>query len=321
MRAVAFEAGEVVLRELPEPIPRPNELLVRVRSAGLNGADLLQRAGLYPPPPGAPAEVPGLELAGVVEAVGTDVTRFRPGSRVMALVSGGAQAELVAVPEGLALEVPESLDLAVAGGFPETFVTAFDALVAQCGLVAGDRLLVTGASGGVGVAAVQLGVAAGAVVTASSRHERHHEALAALGAHPVVPTEAASRAPFDVVLELVGGHGVAADLDLLAVGGRVAVIGIGAGARTELDLRALMGRRARLLGSTLRARPMEERVMLLRRVEHHLLPLLERAALRVLVEASFPLDDAPAAYERFAAGGKLGKVLLVAAGSGPGAPT
>lgn len=320
MRAVTFDSGEVVVRDLPEPVPGRGELLVRVRSAGLNGADLLQRAGLYPPPPGAPAEVPGLELAGVVEDVGAGVTRFRAGSRVMALVPGGAQGELAVVPEGLAFEVPDGLDLAVAGGFPETFITAFDALVAQCGLAAGDRLLVTGASGGVGVAAAQLGVAAGAVVTASSRHERHHEALAALGAHPVLPTEAASRGPFDVILELVGGASVATDLELLAVGGRIAVIGIGAGARVELDLRTLMGRRARVLGSTLRARPLEERVLLVCRAEHHLVPLLERGALRVLVEAAFALEDARAAYDRFAAGGKLGKILLVTDGPGADAP-
>lgn len=314
VRAVVLREGAVGWEERPEPSFGPDELLVRVEAAGINGADLLQRAGRYPPPPGVPADIPGLECAGVVEAVGRNVTTWQPGERVMALLAGAGQAELAAVHERLALRVPETVPAAEAGGFPEAFCTAHDALFSQAGLAMGERLLVTGAAGGVGVAAVQLGVAAGASVVASARDARAHPKLAGLGATPALPEEAVSLGPFDVVLELVGAPSAARALGALAPWGRLVVIGTSAGALAEVDLGLLMSRRATLRGSTLRARTLEQKALVVRRVEHHVLPLLSSGKLKVHVEATFGFERAQEAYERFASGGKFGKVVLVSGG-------
>jgi NADPH2:quinone reductase len=310
VRAVVATEGEVVLEERPEPVPGTGELLVRVKAAGLNGADLLQRAGRYPPPGSVPADRLGLELAGIVESCGDGVSRFGPGDAVMGIVAGGAQAELVTIHERHAMPVPSGLAWPEAGGFPEAFTTAHDALITQCGLRSGERLLVNGAAGGVGTAAVQIAAALGASVVASVRAESRRPAIAALGAAAVSPEEAHGLGPFDVVLELVGAPNLAANLQALATGGRIAIIGIGAGARAEVDLGALMVRRATLHASTLRARPFEEKALAARLVERQVLPLLEAGHIRVLVEATYPLSEAKAAYERFEQGAKAGKIVL-----------
>jgi len=266
---------------------------------------------MYPAPPGSPPDIPGLELAGEVVARGPGAERFAEGDRVMAIVGGGGQAELCVVHERQAMPVPSGLDWAQAGGTPEVFTTAHDALFTQCDLRAGERLLVHGAAGGVGTAGVQLGVAAGAHVTATVRNADLREGVAALGAHAVLDPEGfEEHGPFDVVLELVGAPNVPGDLTALATGGRVVVIGVGAGAKAEVNLLALMGKRASLRASTLRARPLEEKAATARAMERHVLPLFERGALRVPVAERFPLTAAHAAYERFAAGGKLGKIVL-----------
>ncbi len=310
VNAAVIDHGQISWRSYPDPSPEGHELLVRVRAAGLNGADIAQRAGHYPPPPGTPADVPGLELAGVVEAVGSRVLRFATGDRVMALVPGAAQAELCLVDEMLAMPVPEPLGWLEAGGTPEAFATAHDALFSQCDLRAGERLLVTGAAGGVGLAGVQLGLAAGAEVVASVRRSEHRPALAELGALAVAPEDAAGGGPYDVVLELVGAPSLTEVLPALAFWGRLVVIGFAAGHLAELDLRVLAHRRARLYASTLRARALEERALVVRGVERHVLPLLERGSVQVRVDASFAFAEVEAAYERFAAGGKLGKIVL-----------
>jgi NADPH2:quinone reductase len=311
MRAATIRDGEVLVEEHPDPIPGAGELLVRVRGAGVNGADMIQRRGLYPAPPGSPADVPGLELAGEVLARGAGAERFAEGARVMAIVGGGGQAELAVVHERVAMPVPEALDWPAAGGFPEVFTTAHDALFTQAGLGAGERLLVHGGAGGVGTAAIQLAVAAGARVTATVRNAGLRDEVAALGAEAVDPEGFAEHGPFDVVLELVGAPNLAADVAALATGGRIVVIGVGAGAKAELNLLALMGRRGRIQASTLRARPLEEKAATARALERHVLPLVEGGALRVPIAATFPLHAAAEAYERFAAGGKLGKVVLL----------
>ncbi len=243
MRAVVIENGSLMVKERPEPAPGTGELLVRVQSAGLNGADLLQRAGLYPAPTGWPVDIPGMELAGEVVATGSGVARFCVGDRVMAVVGGGAQAEMAAFHERIAMAVPEQLSRIEAGGFPEAFTVAHDALFTQCGLRPGERLLVSGAAGGVGVAGIQLGVLAGATVVASVRSPLLRAGVQALGATAVDPLEVPVHAPYDVVLELVGAPNLAIDLDSLALGGRVSVIGVGAGSRGEIDLLQLMTRR------------------------------------------------------------------------------
>jgi putative PIG3 family NAD(P)H quinone oxidoreductase len=310
MRAATIRDEEIRVEEHPDPVPEAGELLVRVHAAGLNGADVLQVRGRYPPPPGVPQDIPGLELAGEVVEVGRDVERFEPGDRVMAVVAGGGQAELAVVHERAAMPVPDELDWVAAGGVPEVFTTAHDALFTQAGLATGERLLVHGAAGGVGMAAVQLGVMAGARVTATVRREGAREQIAALGVNAIAPEGFGEEGPFDVVLELVGAPNLADNLKALAECGRVCIIGIGAGAKTEINLALLMGKRARLLGSTLRARSLEEKANAARLVEKEVLPGFASGDLSVPVTATFPLERAPEAYERFQAGGKLGKVIL-----------
>lgn len=314
MRAVVgLGDGRVEVQDRPAPVPGARELAITLRSAGLNNADLLQARGGYPPPPGTPADLLGLEVAGEVAAVGDLVTGWSVGQRAMALVSGAGQAEVVVVDAELALGVPEHLDLAEAGGVPEVFWTAADALFTQARLGVGDRLLVTGAAGGVGTAAVQLGRAAGATVVASTRHLHLGPDLVELGADQVVPPEQqASAGPFDVVLELVGAHSLVDVLPALSTGGRVVVIGTGAGSRAELDLRPLMRARGTVSASVLRARPFADRVAVAQLAERRVLPLLADGRVRPVVQARYPLSQAADAYRRFAEGGKLGKIVLVA---------
>jgi NADPH:quinone reductase len=312
MRAVTIRGGEVLFEEHPDPVPGAGEVLVRVHGAGLNGADMMQRRGLYPAPPGSPQEIPGLEMAGEVAALGSGAERFALGDRVMAIVGGGGQAELAVVHERQLMPVPTTLDWPAAGGLPEVFTTAHDALFTQARLLCGERVLVHGGAGGVGSAAIQLARAAGARATATVRDPAMHERVASLGATVIAPEGFAEHGPFDVILELVGAPNLAANLDALAVGGRIAVIGVGAGATAELNLLALMGKRARIHGSTLRTRPLEEKALTARRVERSVLPLFYSGTLQVPIAASFDLQDAAAAYERFATGAKFGKVVLLA---------
>lgn len=312
MKAAVIQDGRVSAQDKPDPTPGSGEVLVEVRAAGLNGADLLQRKGAYPAPPGSPPDVPGLELAGEVVGNGPGASRFDEGDRVMAIVGGGGQAELAVVHERQLMPVPDSVtEWAQAGGIPEVFTTAHDALFTQCGLKAGERLLVHGAAGGVGTAAVQLGAAAGAHVTATVRNADHRDAVSDLGAHQVLDPEGfAQHGPFDVVLELIGAPNVPDDVKALNTGGRIVVIGIGAGFRAEVNLVALMGKRASLRASTLRARPLEEKAATARALEQQVLPNFDTGKLRVPVAATYGLDEVHDAYERFAAGGKLGKVVL-----------
>ena len=310
MRAVTIREKVLSVQEHPDPEPGAGEVLVAVRAAGLNGADMMQRRGLYPAPPGSPAEIPGLELAGEVQALGEGASRFELGDRVMAIVGGGGQAELAVVHERQLMPVPDALGWAAAGGVPEVFTTAHDAVFTQAQLRPGERLLVHGGAGGVGTAAIQLGRLAGASVTATVRGEAVREQVAALGARVIAPEGFAEHGPFDVILELVGGPNIADDLNALALGGRIAVIGVSAGAKSELNLLALMGKRARIHGSTLRARPLEEKALAARALEREVLPGLQNGTLTVPVAESFALEHAAEAYERFAAGGKLGKIIL-----------
>jgi NADPH2:quinone reductase len=271
---------------------------------------MMQRRGLYPAPPGSPQDIPGMEFAGEIVALGVGAERFAVGDRVMAIVGGGAQAELVAVNERQLMPVPQSLDWIQAGGLPEVFTTAHDALFDQAELRCGERLLVHGGAGGVGTAAIQLGGAVGARVTASVRNEQLRGQVAALGAEVIAPEGFAEHGPFDVILELVGAPNMAENLQALGTRGRITVIGVSAGAKSELNLLALMGKRARIFGSTLRARPAEEKAMTARGLEHEVLPLFDTGKLSVPIAQTFPLADAAAAYDGFAAGGKLGKIVL-----------
>jgi NADPH:quinone reductase len=232
----------------------------------------------------------------------------------MALVGGGGQAELALVHERIAMPVPEGMSWAEAGGFPEVFITAHDALFTQAGLAMGEKVLVHGAAGGVGTAAVQMAASTGARVTATVRDRDRHQEVAALGADRVLsPEELDDLADerFDVILELVGAPNFPRNYELLATGGRISVIGTGAGTRTELDLRILMSRRAKLFGSTLRARPLEQKADAALRVETHVLPAVAAGRIRVPITATYPLDAADQAYDRFKAGHKFGKIVLL----------
>jgi NADPH:quinone reductase-like Zn-dependent oxidoreductase len=288
VRAAVIRDKALRVEEVPDPVPGEGEILIRVRAAGINGADIGQVAGNYPAPPGWPQDIPGLECSGETE----------DGIRVMALLGGGGQAELVAVPAEHVLPVPEQLTWEQAGGFVETFATAHDALFTQAELKPGERLLVNGAAGGVGTAAVQLGVAIGADVTGTVRH--HAAEVEALGASTTVEGK------FDVILELVGGANLATNLELLAPKGRIAVIGVGAGATQTVNFHRLMAARGRIHGSTLRSRSREEKADVIRRLRDEVLPL----GVTVPVEETFPLDQAQQAYERFVAGQKFGKIVI-----------
>ena len=311
MRAVTIRDGALSLEEHPDPEPGSGEILVAVHAAGLNGADMLQRKGAYPAPAGSPADIPGLELAGEVVGRGRGAERFEEGDRVMAVVGGGGQAELAVVHERGAMPVPADLDWPQAGGTPEVFVTAHDAIFSQGGLLPGERLLVHGGAGGVGTAAIQLGRAAGARVTATVRNEDLRGKVEGLGADAIGPEEYVDAGPFDVILELVGAPNLGGNVKALATAGRIVVIGVGAGAKAEINLVALMGKRGVVRGSTLRARPLEEKAAAMRLVEKEVLPLFASGTLAVPVAETFSLDEVEAAYERFSKGGKFGKVVLV----------
>jgi NADPH:quinone reductase-like Zn-dependent oxidoreductase len=256
----------------------------------------MQAAGKYPPPPGTPPDMPGLECAG--ELVETR-------ERVMALLPGAGQAELVAVDARHVLPVPDGVDWPAAGGFMEAFATAHDALVTQAELRPGERLLVNGASGGVGTAAVQLGIALGAEVTGTARRAECRDLVRGLGAGTEPEGE------YDVILELVGGELLTRDVEQLARYGRLAVIGTGAGARAQVDFGLLMHKRARIHGSTLRFRSAEEKALVVARLGEQVLPLLAAGRVAVQMQEVFPLDQAQAAYTVFAVGGKFGKLVLV----------
>ena len=291
--------------ERPDPVPLPSEVLVRVTHAGLNPADLIQRAGNYPAPPGSPADIPGLEVAGTVIACGESVTTWRAGDRVFGLVGGGGLSDTVAVHERHVARIPDNLTDREAAAVPEAFITAHDAVFTRASLAMGETLLVNGASGGVGTAAVQLGAATGARVLANSRS--HSDALVDLGAEPCPLSEARG---VDVVLELVGAANLQASLEALAVRGRIIVVGTGAGADAEISLRALMGRRASLMGTVLRARHMEEKAAAVQVFARSVVPQIASGRVRPVIDRVFPVAEAAAAFDHLAAPGKLGKVLL-----------
>jgi NADPH:quinone reductase-like Zn-dependent oxidoreductase len=301
---------DVVERDTPEP--GPDDVVIAVRAAGINAADLMQREGFYPAPPGFPEDIPGMELAGLVTAVGERVPASLIGRRVCAIVGGGAQATHCVVASEHLLFVPDHVSWTEAGGFPEAFTTAYDALVTQGHLQAGDRLLVSGAAGGVGAAGVQIAHALGAEVVAVTRNDEHHDALRALGANEAITLDQVSSIErVDVVLELLGAANLSVAQGILRPHARVVVIGVGAGARVEIDLLTMMRTRYTLTGSTLRSRSREEKTAVAHLVSETLLPLWERRVIAVPIAKTFDLRDATTAYEYFGQPGKFGKVVLL----------
>ena len=312
MRALSIDDGTLTIVERATPLPESGKVLVAVAGAGLNGADMMQRRGLYPAPPGWPEDVPGLEFSGTIEAIGPDVTGWSIGDRVMGIVGGGAQATHVITDATTLMRVPESVDLVTAGGFPEAFTTAYDAIVNQGFLLPGERLLVTGAAGGVGTAAIQIGRLLGAQVTACVRDLSRRDDLIALGAASVVdPDGVIDVGPFDVVIELVGAQSLTNGvLRSLAEFARVVVIGVGGGAKAEVNLLGLMASRATITGSTLRARDVEEKSQIAAAMADRLIPALANGDIIIPVVARYGLDQAEAAYGRFVEGAKFGKIIL-----------
>jgi NADPH:quinone reductase len=314
MRAVVLHGDEVGLDERPDPKPGTGEVLVEAPYAAVNPADLAQRAGHYPAPPGAPQDIPGLEVTGRIVACGESVLGRSVGEHVFGLVGGGGLADRVVVHERHVVPVPERMDDEEATAVPEAFLTAHDAMVTQAGLASGDVLLVNGANGGVGLAGVQIGRLIGARVFATARSDEARSRVAELGAEAVAPDEARERVTAaggaDVVLELVGAPNIATDIELLALKGRIVSVGTSAGADAALSLRALMGRRGRILGTHLRGRNLEEKAAAVQAFGHHLLPALADGRLRGFVDRVFPAEQVEEAFAYMTRPGKFGKVLL-----------
>ena len=317
MRAVVIGTdGTFGLEQRPDPVAGPGEVVIRVRAAGLNAADLQQARGNYPAPAGWPPDVPGLEVAGEVEEVGGAATGVSPGDRVMALVGGGGHAERIAVPADLLLPVPATLSWEEAAGFPEAFSTAWDALVGQAHVRAGDRVLVTGAAGGVGTALLQVAAVSGADVVASVRRTELHERLKALlgGAalDVITPDQEAGGGPYDVIVDLVGGDDYLTRVTWLRPRGKLLMVGLLAPPPAAVPpswLGALMLNRCQLIGTTIRGRTHAEKAILARAMAA-VVPLLAEGRLRVPVDSAFPLDRCCDAYDRLASPGKLGKIVL-----------
>lgn len=318
MRAVTFAGtggNEVVsLAERPDPVPGSHEVLVAARFAGVNWADVAQRRGNYPPPPGAPQDVPGLEVAGTVVAAGDDVRGWHTGDRVFGLVGGGGLANRVVVHERHVTAIPDGMADEVAAAIPEAYITAHDAVFSQAGLELGEVLLVNGANGAVGSAGVRLGLAAGSRVVACVRTPASAGGLAGEGAIVATPDEAMARVAAlggaDVVLELVGGPNLARDVAAVAVRGRIVIVGADAGANADVSLRALMGKRATLRGTVLRARPLEEKAVAVQAFARSVVPLLAAGRALPEIDRIFPAEQVTAAFDHLAKPGKTGKVLL-----------
>jgi NADPH:quinone reductase len=303
----------VEIGERPDPEPGRFEVVIAPPFAGVNPADVLQREGRHPPPPGWPADVPGLEVAGPVVAVGAGVTSLAVGDRAFGLVGGGGLGQRVLASERELARVPDALDARTAAAAPQAFLTAFDA-IEQAGLAAGDVLLVNGGNGGVGTAAVQIAAARGATVVASVRSEELRPRVAELGAAALGAEEAFARVGelggADVILELVGAVHMAANLESLARGGRLVIVAGKPGDEATFVLRDLMSRRVRVIGTTLRSRPPEEKAALVQEFGRRVAPLFESGQATALVDRVFPLDEAADALDHVRAPGKLGRVLL-----------
>lgn len=305
--------------DLPDPVPGPGEVLVAVEAAGLNHADLHQLRGTYPPPPGESA-VPGLECAGVVLEAEKG-SPWQPGARVMALVGGGAHASRAAIPAGQLMPVPDNLSLVEAAAIPEAALTSWVNLVVEGGLQAGETVLVTGATGGMGSFAAQLARELGARVLAAGRSWERLEMLRGLGIEEVCleganlarqVREATGGRGADLVIDFTAGSGLDGHLAAMAERGRLVLVGLVAGRKAEVDLGLVMRRRLRLIGSVLRARPREEKAKLVADFAAFALPRLREGRLRPVVDRVIPLERAAEAYKALERGGVFGKIVLSA---------
>jgi NADPH2:quinone reductase len=321
MKAVTFTGAggnEVVeVHERDDLHPKDDEVLVEAVFAGMNPADIAQREGNYPAPEGVPADIPGLEVAGVITATGENVVQFQAGDRVMGLVSGGGYATQVIVPERQLVPCPDGLSEEIAAAIPEAYITAHDAIRGQADLQSGDVLLVSGGSGGVGGAAVQIGVQLGATVVATSRHVAGREAIESWGGVACDPSDVkdtlervspSGRA--DVLLELVGGSVFENNLRTIGHRARVIVVGVGLSSEVKLNLFPLMAKRVSIQGTTLRARSSEEKAVAVRLFEKELMPLIRDGKLKPNIDAIFDLSDVHRAFTHMESSGRIGKTIL-----------
>lgn len=317
MRAVVHAPGEPLrLDTLPTPRPGAGEILIKVAAAGVNRPDLMQRAGLYPPPPGAPATM-GLEAAGTVAAVGDGVTRWKPGDAVTALLPGGGYAEYALAPGGSALPVPKGLTMEAAAGLPETVFTVWANVFEAGALKPGERFLVHGGASGIGTAAIQMGKAHGAEVYATAGDAAKVALCETLGATRAInykteDFESALRGVggVDVILDMVGGPYIQKNLDILSDGGRCVMIAFLQGPTAHLNLMRILLKRLTLTGSTLRSRPVAEKARIAAAVEKNVWPWIEAGKVKTVVDRVFPLADAEAAHARMTAGAHAGKIIL-----------
>lgn len=315
MRQVFLNQGELAIRDADEPQPGTGQVLVRVAAAGLNRADLLQRRGGYPAPPGWPDDVPGLEFAGVVEAAGPEASRWNKGDRVMGLVGGGAQSELLAVHEAELLQVPPNMDLSNAAAVPESFLTAYDALRIRGRLQAGERVLVHAVGSGVGTAALQIARLWDAIVVGTSRTADKLAQATAMGLHVAINTSdhsfaEALREPVDLVIDPLGAPALSDNLKVLAPGGRMVLIGFLQGSRAEVDLAPLLRKRLEIVGTLMRPRQHAERVEVVRRFADDLLPALESGLIRPVVARRYPMESIAEAHEVLERNEVFGKVVM-----------
>lgn len=328
MRAITISrpgGPEVLqLREFPDPMPGPEEVRVAIRATALNRADLLQRRGAYPAPPGSPREIPGLEFAGRVEACGERVQSLETGDRVMGLLGGGGYAEKVALHERLCMRIPPGMSWEDAAATPEAFLTAYDALIHQGRLAAGEALLLHAAASGVGTAAAQLAAVAGARVIGLSRTPRKRRRLEQLGLHGVLDpartdlAEAivlAAGSGVDLVLELIGAATLGLDLEVLRQRGRIVVIGLLGGAGAELDLGILMRKRLSVKGSVLRSRPLEEKLTLVQEFAQRVLPLMATGRVKPVVDRQLPWERVAEGHALMERNENFGKIVLRVSGS------
>ena len=324
VKIVSFGGSEgLEVVDVPDaPPPTADRVRVRVHAAGLNRADILQRRGRYPAPPGYPQDIPGLEFAGEVEALGDDARTWQIGDRVFGITGGGAQAQYVTVPENTLARVPGNLNWPEAAAVPEVFMTAHDALFTQCGVQMGERVLIHAAGSGVGTAAIQLVRAAGAVAYGTSRTAEKLERAKEFGlSESVVVNEDPSQfaesvkrwtggAGVNVILDLVGGAYLKANLEALSLRGRLIFVGTTGGSRAEIDYSVAMGKRLRIMGTSLRTRSTEEKATATRLFAQHVVPLLANGEVRPVIDSVFRLDEVRAAHERLESNESFGKVVL-----------
>lgn len=314
------DADALVLAEVPAPEPRTGEVRLRVAAAGVNRADVMQRRGFYEPPPGS-SPYPGLEASGTVDAVGEGVTRWSVGEEVCALLVGGGYAEQVCVPEGQVLPVPAGVALEDAAALPEVVCTVWSNVFMTANLLPGQFLLVHGGSSGIGTMAIQLAREVGAHVAVTAGSAEKLDACKDLGAEVLVNyreqdfveevRRATGGAGADVILDNMGAKYLARNVDALAVNGRLVVIGLQGGTKAEIDLNALLRKRAAVIATSLRARPVEEKATIVAAVREHVWPLVEAGRVRPVVHSRHPLADAAAAHRELEESGHIGKILLV----------